>query len=207
MQYKWTNTAETVVYPKLQLLFCASIITRNKWRHIVIIYFPTTMSLIALVTKLLWMLLSTATEAEIRITVVHDSFVRTRHLTSAVTTPVTAVVVKRANDHSVLCGLALLAVDWNLCVTVAESSLGTNLSTILPLSSVPGHHPVVTAPRPSWGCAPSAGSSSRHVERLPRQVVGRVLIITCYEKVVGQATIAVKHGEARRFACFSQFCF
>ena len=111
MQYKWTNTAETVVYPKLQLLFCASIITRNKWRHIVIIYFPTTMSLIALVTKLLWMLLSTATEAEIRITVVHDSFVRTRHLTSAVTTPVTAVVVKRANDHSVLCGLALLAVD------------------------------------------------------------------------------------------------
>ena len=111
MQYKWTNTAETVVYPKLQLLFCAQIITRNKWRYIVIIYFSTTMILIALVTKLLWMLLSTATEAEIRITVVHDSFVRTRHLTSAVATPGTAVVVKRANDHSVLCGLALLAVD------------------------------------------------------------------------------------------------
>ena len=111
MQYKWTNTAEMVVYPKLQLLFCASIITRNKWRYIVIIYFPTTMSLIALVTELLWMLLSTATEAEITATVVHDSFVRTRHLTASVGCVVTMVVVKRANDHSILCGLAFLAVD------------------------------------------------------------------------------------------------
>ena len=110
MQYK-TKTPEAVVYPKLQLLFCASIITRNKWRYIVIIYFPTTMSLIALVTELLWILLSTATEAEIRITVVHDSFVRTRHLTSSVGCLVTTVVVKRANDHSILCGLAFLAVD------------------------------------------------------------------------------------------------
>ena len=69
------------------------------------------MSLIALVTELLWMLLSTATEAEIRITVVHDSFVRTGHLTSSVECMVTAVVVKLANDHSVLCGLAFPAVD------------------------------------------------------------------------------------------------
>ena len=111
MQYKWTNTAETVVYPKLQLLFCASIITRNKWRYIVIIYFPTTMSLIALVTELLWMLLSTATEAEISVTVVHDSFVRTGHLIAPVGSMVTAVIVKCAHDHSILCGLALFAVD------------------------------------------------------------------------------------------------
>ena len=165
------------------------------------------MSLIALVTELLWMLLSTATEAEIRVTVVHDSFVRTGHLTSSIGCMVTMVVVKRANDHSVLCGLAFLAVDWNLCVTVAVNSLGTNLSTILPLSGVSGHNHVCAATSSSWGCATSAGSSSRHVERLPRQVVRRVLIITCYEKVVGQATIAVKHGEARRFACLSQFCF
>ena len=110
MQYK-TKTPEAVVYSKLQLLFCASIITRNKWRYIVIIYFPTTISLIALVTELLWMLLSTATEAEITATVVHDSFVRTRHLTASVGCMVTRVVVKRANDHSVLCGLAFLAVD------------------------------------------------------------------------------------------------
>ena len=207
MQYKRTNTAEAVVYPKLQLLFCASIITRNKWRYIVIIYFPTTMSLIALVTKLLWMLLSTATEAEIRITVVHDSFVRTRHLTASVGCMVTMVVVKRANDHSVLCGLAFLAVDWNLCVTVAVNSLGTNLSTSLPLSDVSCHHLVPTATSSSWRCTSSAGSSSRHVERLPRQVVRRVLIITCYKKVVGQAAIAVELREARRFARFSEFCF
>ena len=69
------------------------------------------MSLIALVTKLFWMLLSTATEAEIRVTVVHDSFVRTGHFTSSVDCMVTAVIVKLAHDHSVLCGLAFLAVD------------------------------------------------------------------------------------------------
>ena len=107
------------------------------------------MSLIALVTELLWMLLSTATEAEIRITVVHDSFVRIRHLTASVDCMVTMVVVKRANDHSVLCGLAFLSIYRNLCVTVAVSSLGTNLSTSLPLSGVSGHHLVVTATSPS----------------------------------------------------------
>ena len=165
------------------------------------------MSLIALVTELLWMLLSTATEAEITFTVVHDTFVRTGHLTSSTGCILTTVVVKRANAHSVLCSLAFLAVDWNLCVTFAVNSLGTNVSTILPLSGVSGQNCVSAATSSSWSSAPSAGSSSRHVERLPRQVVSRVLIITCYEKVVGQATIAVKHGEARRFACLSQFCF
>ena len=111
MQYKWTNTAEAVVYPKLQLLFCAPIITRNKWRYIVILYSPTTMILIALVIKLFWMLLSTATEAEISVTVVHDSFVRTGHLIASVGSMVTMVVVKCAHHHSILCGLSLLAVD------------------------------------------------------------------------------------------------
>ena len=153
------------------------------------------------------MLLSTATEAEIRVTVVHDSFVRTGHLTSSIGCMVTMVVVKRANDHSVLCGLAFLAVDWNLCVTVAVNSLGTNLSTSLPLSGVSGHHAICPGTRSSWSSATSAGSSSRHVERLPRQVVGRVFIITCFKKVVGQATIAVEHGETRRFTCLSQYCF
>ena len=69
------------------------------------------MNLIALVTKLLWMLLSTATEAEIRVAVVHDSFVRTRHLISSPGSMVTPVVVKCAHDHSILCGLAFLPVD------------------------------------------------------------------------------------------------
>ena len=154
------------------------------------------------------MLLSTATEAEIRITVVHDSFVRTGHLRSPRNiTTVTTVVVKLAHDHSILCGFALLAVNGKLCVTVAVSSLGTNLSTSLLVSSVSGHHLVCTATSSPWRCAPSAGSSSRHVERLPRQVVGRVLIITCFKKVVGHATIAVEHGETRRFSCLSQYCF
>ena len=152
------------------------------------------------------MLLSTATEAEIR-TVVHDSFVRTRHLSASFGSIVTMVVVKFAHDHSILCGLALLAVDWNLCVTVAVSSLGTNLSTGRLVIFVSGHHLVRTATSSSWRWAPSAGSSSRHVERLPRQVVGRVLIITCFKKVVGQAAITVEPGKARRFTCFCQLCF
>ena len=153
------------------------------------------------------MLLSTATEAEISAAVVHDSFVRTRHFISSPGSMVTAVVVKCAHDHSVLCGLAFLAVDWNLCVTVAVSSLGANLSTTLPVSGVSCHHRVSAATSSSWSSATSAGSSSRHVERLPRQVVRRVFIITCFKKVVGQATIAVEHGETRRFTCLSQYCF
>ena len=154
------------------------------------------------------MLLSTATEAEISVTVVHDSFVRTGHLSRPPAWRlVTTVVVKRAHDHSILCGFALLPVNRKLCVTIAVNSLGTDLSTRLPVRGVSGHHLVVTATSSSWSSASSAGSSSRHVERLPRQVVGRVFIITCYKKVVGQAAIAVKHSEARRFACLSQFCF
>ena len=154
------------------------------------------------------MLLSTATEAEIRVTVVHDSFVRTGHLSSPRgCSMVTTVVVKRAHDHSILCGFALLAVNRKLCVTVAVNSLGTDLSTSLPVRGVSGHHLVVTATSSSWSGASSAGSSSRHVERLPRQVVGRVFIITCFKKVVGQAAVAVEHGETRRFTCLSQYCF
>ena len=153
------------------------------------------------------MLLWTATKAVIRVTVVHDSFVRTRHLTSSVDCMVTGVIVIRAHDHSVLCGLAFLSIYGNLCVTVAVSTLGTNLSTSLLVSGVSCHHLVVTATSSSWSSATSAGSSSRHVERLPRQVVRRVPIITCCEKVVGQAAIAVKRGEARRFVCFCQLCF
>ena len=155
-----------------------------------------------------WILLSTATEAEKTVSFnVPDSFVRTRRLTSSIGCIVTAVVVKPAHDHSVLCGLAFLSRYRNLCVTVAESSLGTNPSTSLLVSGVSGHHLVIPGTRSSWSCATSAGSSSRHVERLPRQVVGRVLIITCCEKVVGQAAIAVKHSDARRFACFWKFYF
>ena len=154
------------------------------------------------------MLLSTATEAEIRFTVVHDSFVRTGHLISPRNIiTATTVVVKLAHDHSILCGFALLAVNRKLGVTVAVSSLGANLSTTLSVSGVSCHHRISAATSSSWSSATSAGSSRRHVKRLPRQVVGRVLIITCVKKVVGQAAIAVEHGEARRFTCFCQFCF
>ena len=171
-----------------------------------ILYFPPTMGLIALVTKQLWILLSTAAETEIP-TVAYDSFVRARHLVPSVVWTTTAVVVKRAHHHSVLCGLAFLSMYRKLCVTVAEGSLGTNLGATLPVSGVSCHHLVVMGTSSSWSSATSAGSSSRHVERLPRQVVGRVLIITCFKKVVGHAAIAVENGEARRFTCLSQFCF
>ena len=60
------------------------------------------------------MLLSTAAEAEIRITVVQDSLVRTGHLTACVGSMVTGVIVKRAHNHSVLCGLAIFSIYRNL---------------------------------------------------------------------------------------------
>ena len=69
---------------------------------------------------------------------VHDSFVRTGHLTAFVDCMVTVVIVKRAHKHSVLCGLAFFPIYRNLCVTVAENSLSTNLSTSLPVSGVSG---------------------------------------------------------------------
>ena len=100
------------------------------------------------------MLLSTATEAEIRITVVHDSFVRTGHLTASVDCMVTVVIVKRAPNHSVHCGLAFFPMYRNLCVTVAEDSMGTNPSTSLPVSSVSGHHPISQEPDPPEAVLP-----------------------------------------------------
>ena len=95
------------------------------------------------------MLLSTAAEAKIRVTVVHDSFVRAGHLTSSVGSMVTGVIVKRAHNHSVVCGLAFLSIYRNLCVTVVENSLGTNLSTSLPVSGVSGHHLIFPGTRSS----------------------------------------------------------
>ena len=95
------------------------------------------------------MLLSTATEAEIRITVVHDSFVRTGHLTASVDCMFTDVIVKRAHNDSVPCGLAFFPIYRNLCVSVAENSLGTNLSTSLPVRGVSGHHLVIPGTRSS----------------------------------------------------------
>ena len=201
----WGEGCRHSCLPQVKLLFCASIITTNHGDTLLFYTSFTTMILINLVTKLLRMLLSTATETVV--TTGSDRIVRTWHLTPSTSCLVTAVIVKLAHDHSVLCGLAFLAVDWNLCVTVAVSSLGANLSTTLPVSGVSCHHRVSAATSSSWSSATSAGSSSRHVKRLPRQVVGRVLIITCVKKVVGQAAIAVEHGEARRFTCFCQFCF
>ena len=57
------------------------------------------------VIKPLRMLLSTAIEAEIRITVVHDSFVRTGHLTASVDCMVTEVIVKRAHNNPFIVAL------------------------------------------------------------------------------------------------------
>ena len=95
------------------------------------------------------MLLSTATAAEIRITVVHDSFIRTGHLTASVDCMFTVVIVKRAHNHSVHYGLAFSPIYRNLCVTVAENSLGKNLSSSLPVSGVSGHHLVFPGTRSS----------------------------------------------------------
>ena len=85
----------------------------------------------------------------------YDSFVRatSRHFTSSVCSMVTGIIVKSAHDLSVLCGLAFLFIYRNLCVTVAVSSLGSNLSTSLLVSGVSGHHLVISATRSFWSSA------------------------------------------------------
>ena len=82
-----------------KLLFCFSIITRGTWRYNVILYFPTMMISIALVTKLVWMLLLTATKTEI-LTVAYDSFVRARHFTSFVGSMATGIIVSKICPQS-----------------------------------------------------------------------------------------------------------
>ena len=166
----------------------------------------TTTGLIARETKsAVLMLLSAATKTEI--TVLHYSFVRNGRLTSSVPTMVATIVVKWAYDLSILCGLALSSIDRNLGITVAVSGLGTDLSAGLLVTGISYHNLITTTTSTPWGGASSAGSSSRHVEGLPRQVVHWVFVITCQEKVLGKTTIAVEHGETRRFSSFGQLCF
>ena len=85
----------------------------------------------------------------------YDSFVRatSKHFTSSVCSMVTKIIVKSAHDLSILCGLAFLSIYRNLCVTVAVSSLGSNLSRSFLVSGVSGHHLVITATSSSWSCA------------------------------------------------------
>ena len=154
------------------------------------------------------MLLSAATETEISVAVVHYSFVRNRHFISSHVVSMTAIVVKRAHVLSILCGLALSSIDRNLCVTVAVVTwTQTDLSAGLLAISIFHPHWVTPWPTSPWRGASSAGSSGRHVEGLPRQVVRCVFVITRQEKVLGKTTIAVEHGETRRFSSFGQLCF
>ena len=155
---------------------------------------------------LLW-LLSAAAETEVRVAVIHDSVVGNRNFTPPVSSMVTFVVVKCAYDLSILCSLALFPVDGNFCVTVAVRSLGADLSAGLPASGIPCHHLVVTATSSSWGRASSTGRSRCHVERLPRQVIRWVSVVTRRKEVLRQTTFAVEHGETRRFSNFGQQSF
>ena len=105
----WGEGCRHSCLPQVKLLFCASIITTNHGDTLLFYTSFTTMILINLVTKLLRMLLSTATETVV--TTGSDRIVRTGHLTPSNGCLVTAVIEKLAHDHSVLCGLAFLAVD------------------------------------------------------------------------------------------------
>ena len=169
----------------------------------------TTTGLIARVTKTaVLMLLSAATKTEISVAVVHYGCVRNGRFISSVAGMVTAIVVKRAHVLSILCGLTLSSIDRNLCVTVAVVNCAkADLSAGLPAVVIPHPHWVSPWPTSPWGGASSAGSSGRHVEGLPRQVVRCVFVITRQEKVLGKTTIAAEHGETRRFSSFGQLCF
>ena len=97
--------------------------------------------------------------------------------------------------------------NGNFCVTVAIRRLGTNLSAVLLISCVTHKDCVATAASPPWSGASSAGSSGRHVKRLPTQVVQRVLVVTCHKETLGQVAIAVEQSESRRFPRFVEYSF
>ena len=103
------------------------------------------------------MLLSTATEAEIRITVGSWQFSQNG----------TPHCLRWLHGYRRNCKTrpqsfrSFFSIYRNLCGTVAGSSLGTNLSLTLPVSLFSCHHLVVTATSSSWSSATPAGSSSR----------------------------------------------
>ena len=154
------------------------------------------------------MLLSAATETQIfAARPIHNVFFLFTHFTSTMGTIAALVVVKTADFFPILSGLAVSSIDRDLCVTVTINSLGTNLRAGLLVSNISHSHRVVTATSPSrWG-ASSAGSSSRHVERLPCQVIRGVLVITCPQEFLRQTAITVEHGETRRLTSLCQLCF
>ena len=132
---------------------------------------------------------------------------RTWHLIPSVGRVTALIVVERANLLPVLGGFSCFSMNWNFCITVGIRRLGTNLSAGLLLSRVTHKDNVFTAASPTWTGASPAGSSGRHVKRLPAQVVQRVLVVTRHKEALGQAAIAVEHSETRRFPRFVEYSF
>ena len=159
--------------------------------------------------QLVTSLLSATAKAVIGIGAWEPSDVTDRawHFTPSVGGLTALIVVKRADLFSVFSGFSCFSMDCNLCVTIFELSLGTNLRASLFVSSVTHKDGVVAAATPPWTGASSAGSSGRHVKRLPAQVVQWVLVVTRHEEALGQAAIAVEHSETRRFPCFVEYSF
>ena len=132
---------------------------------------------------------------------------RAWHFTPSVGRVTALIVVKRADLFSVFSGFSCFSMNGNFCVTVGIPRLGTNLSAGLLLSSVTHKDSIFTAATPPWTGASSAGSSGRHVKRLPAQVVQWVFVVTRHKEALGQAAIAVEDSETRRFPCFVEYSF
>ena len=136
--------------------------------------------------------LSAAAEAKIGVVVIHDGFVRTGCLAPPSMCLLTFVVVKVAYDLPILCSLILFSIHGNLCVAVTERSCSTELSAGLLVSGISHHYHVSPESTSSCGGASSAGSSSRHVEGLPGQVVCRILVVSCIKEDMRQAAIVIE---------------
>ena len=136
-------------------------------------------------------LCSAAAEAEIR-GGTHDTCIGASGLTAAVLCTVARVVVERSHYLSILIGLAFSSVERNLSVAVGIRGLGTNRRAGSLVGGVSDHHFVFTATASSCGGASPAGGCSCHVKRLPRQVEGRILIITSWEEILRQMTALVE---------------
>ena len=135
-------------------------------------------------------LLSATTEAKVK-GFTHNTLVRAGHLTSCVRRSITTVVVKRTHYLSIFRSFALSPIDGNFSITVWIGARGTNFRAVFWVSLVLHHHLVWAAPFPSAGSATSTSCCSRHVQRLPRQVERRVLVIASWEEALRQTGVAV----------------
>ena len=137
----------------------------------------------------------------------HDVFVSAQRLTFTGRLCVTSEVVKPGHPLPMFCSLSIYSVYGNLCIAGSEFVIDTNLLAAFISQRISRQHHVCPATTASSRSASSAGSGSRHVKRLPTQVVCRVPIITSREDALWQTAVLVEHCKTTGLAGSGQLSF